>query len=217
MLIMLDIASGMKQLVLMDKKIETDEQTKNTKIVKLRFTRKQYESFRDAVQIFKLVSSHEGFTDFVKAALDADIKVSSISKQFVNPIVDAPTKIPMKIPRAQSDGTKRETYFTAPIDVTKKCELLYSHVKDDVELRHDMSDGKTCVTDVRVMVGKYFSTRDLKTDDGVILDDFILDLTPGAVSSHKDILQRKGGKYRIPKGDRKVMSGIVNEVAFGSF
>ena len=213
------ITSGMDSLLLSEKKIETETHDKNTKIVKLRFTRKQYETFRDACKIFELVSADKGFNDFVQKALDADIKVPTITRHFIKPIVDAPTMIPMKIPKstAQSNEPKRQTYFTAPIDVTQKCTKLYSHVKDNVSLKHDMKDGKTCLTDVRVMVGKYFSTKNLKTEDGVILDDFILDLASESINSHNDVLQRINGAYVIPKGDRKVMSGIVNEVAFGTF
>lgn len=209
----------MNDLILLNKEIEAEEleQHSSSKVVKLRFTRKQFETFRDACKILEIVSADEGFPEFVKKALGADIKVPTIARQFVNPIVDAPTRIPLNIPRAQSQGPKKETYFTAPIEVTDKCELLYSHVKDDVDLKNDINTGTTCLTDVRVMVGRYFSARELKTEDGVVLDDFILDLAPEAVDHNKDILRRIGGKYVIPKGDKKIMAGIVNEVAFGSF
>lgn len=214
---MQSITSGMDSLLISEKNIENEAHSTNAKIVRLRFTRKQYDTFRDACKIFELVSADEGFSDFVKKALDADIKVSSIARQFINPIVNAPTKIPMKIPRAHSDEPKRETYFTIPIDVTGKCKKLYEHVKNDVNLKRDIKYGKTCVTDVRVMVSKYFATKKLKTDDGVILDDFIMNVASESIRSNNDVLQRKNDKYVIPKGDRKVMSGIVNEVAFGTF
>ena len=127
-------------------------------------------------------------------------------------------RIPVKIPRPQSSGPKRETYFTAPIDATDKCVRLYAHVADDVELKQDIKENSlTSVTDVRVMVGKYISTRNLRTEDGVALDDFLKELVPETINNSSDILKRIGGKYVIPKGDKKVMSGIVNEVAFGSF
>lgn len=211
--------SGMNDLMLLNKEIETEEveQHSSSKVVKLRFTRKQFEAFRDACKIMEIVSADEGFPEFVKTALGADIRIPTIARQFVNPIIDAPTKIPVKIPRAQSLGPKKTTYFTAPIEVTDKCELLYSHVKDDVDLKNDISTGTTCLTDVRVMVGRYFSTRELKTDDGVVLDEFISKLAPEAISHNKDNLRRIDGKYVIPKGDKKTMAGIVNEVAFGSF
>lgn len=211
--------SGLNDLMLLNKEIETEEveQQSSAKVVKLRFTRKQFEAFRDACKIMEIVSEDEGFHEFLKKALGADIRIPTIARQFVTPIIDAPTRIPVKIPRAQSSGPKKETYFTAPIEVTDKCELLYTHVKDDVDLRNDVSTGTTCLTDVRIMVGKYFSTKELKTEDGVILDDFIRDLAPEAISHHKGNLKRIGGKYVIPKGDKKTMAGIVNEVAFGSF
>src|SRR4051812_36614210 len=110
------LTSGMSDLLLQSKSIEAEDQgsQQSSKVVKLRFTRKQYESFRDACKIMEIVSAEPGFTDFVKKALDADIKLPTITRQFVNPIVDAPTRIPIKIPRAPSSGPPKETYFTAP-------------------------------------------------------------------------------------------------------
>ena len=175
-------------------------------------------AFRDACKILEVLSNDADFPDFVKKALDADIKVPTIARQFIGPILEAPTRIPVKIPRAQSSGEKRETYFTAPIKVSEKCASLYSKVASEMEPRHDITgEGITCVTDVRVMVGKYFSMHELKTDDGIILDDFIRKLVPDSISNNKDILRRINGKYVIPKGDKKVIASIVNEVAFLTF
>lgn len=209
----------MNDLLLLNKEIEAEElQQSSTKVVKLRFTRKQYEAFRDACKIMEIVASDSEFPDFVKKALGADIKIPTIARQFVNPIIEAPTKIPVKIPRALSSAPKRETYFTAPIEATDKCVQLYSKVEDEVELRKNIRDeSTTCVTDVRVMVGRYFSIMDLKTEDGIIVDDFIRELVPEAISHNRDNLRRIDGKYVIPKGDKKVMASIINEVSFGTF
>lgn len=212
--------SGMSDMLMLNKEIEAEEAGlhSSSKVVKLRFTRKQYDAFRDACKIFELVAADEGFSEHVKKALGADIRTSTIAKQFVNPILEAPMRIPIKIPKPQSSGPKRETYFTAPIDATDKCVRLYAHVAEDVELKQNVKDeNTTSVTDVRVMVGKYISTRNLRTEDGVVIDDFLRELVPDAINNNKDIFKRIDGKYVIPKGDKKVMSSIVNEVAFGSF
>ena len=217
------LTSGMATLMAKNKEIEVEEedgfQMQSSKVIKLRFTRKQYQTFRDACTIFELVSNEPGFTDFVKKALDADIKVATITRQLVTPIVEAPTRIPMKIPRAKQEPgvVAKESYFTAQIEATKKSLQLYEAVKDEVELRHDIKSGVTCVTDVRVMVSKYFSSNNLKNEHGTVLDNFIYKLTPGAINNSKDILRRVDGSYVIPKGDRKVITGIINEVAFGTF
>eukprot|EP00208_Stichococcus_sp_RCC1054_P001785 CAMPEP_0206135532 /NCGR_PEP_ID=MMETSP1473-20131121/801_1 /ASSEMBLY_ACC=CAM_ASM_001109 /TAXON_ID=1461547 /ORGANISM="Stichococcus sp, Strain RCC1054" /LENGTH=129 /DNA_ID=CAMNT_0053527447 /DNA_START=14 /DNA_END=403 /DNA_ORIENTATION=- len=116
------LASGMNSLLLTSKELADDADSPNTAIVKLRFTRKQYDAFRDACKILEIVSQYEGFNECVSKALDAELKISTIKRQFVDPIVDAPTRIPMKIPRGQSDEPKRETYFTALIDATAKCK-----------------------------------------------------------------------------------------------
>lgn len=211
--------SGMNDMLLLDKEIETEDvgPQGSSKAVKLRFTRKQYDAFRDACKILELVASDEGFPEYVKGVLGADIRVPTIARQFVNPILEAPTRIPVKIPRP-STGPKRETYFTAPIEVTDKCARLYGQVAEDVELKKDIKgENITSVTDVRVMVGKYVSIKNLRTEDGVVIDDFLRKLVPEAIDNCKDILKRVNGKYVIPKGDKKVMSSMVNEVAFGSF
>ncbi len=210
----------MNDLMLTEKHIESEEveQQRSAKVVKLRFTGKQFNSFRDACKIMEVISADKDFPEFVKKALGADVKVSTIARQFVNPIIEAPLKIPVKIPRAQASGEKKVTYFTAPIEATDKCAKLYAEVADDVELRQDIKgEGLTCVTDVRVMVSRYFSTANLKTDDGIVLDDFIKKLVPDAISHNRDNLRRIGGNYVVPKGDKKVMASIINEVAFGTF
>ena len=98
--------------------------------------------------------------------------------------------------RPQSSGPKRETYFTAPIDATDKCVQLYAHVADDVKLKQDIKENSlTSVTDVRVMISKYILTRNLRTEDGVALNDFLKELVPETVSN--DVLKRIGGKYVI--------------------
>lgn len=212
--------SNMSDMLELSKEIYTEdaEISSSTKVVKLRFTRKQYDTFRDACKILEVLALDDGFPEFVKKALGQDIRVPTIARQFVNPIVEAPMKIPVKVPRAQSEGPKRETYFTAPIKATDKCARLYSHVKDEVELKQDVKGDKlTSVTDVRVMVGKYIATKNLRNEHGVVIDDFLLELVPKAIKENSDVLKKIDGKHVIPKGDKKVMSGIVNEVAFGSF
>jgi hypothetical protein len=202
----------------MDKELDTEEQDgQSTKVVKLRFTRKQYQAFRDACNIFGVVSSDPGFPDFVKSALGADIRVQTITKQFVQPILEAPIRIPIKIPpRATKEGeSRRESYFTAPTEVTDKCLQLYGMVKDEVELRHNVLEGVTCVTDVRVMIGKYISMKDLRTEDGIVLDDFIKELAPKSLHANSEYIHRIDGQHVIPKSNRKVITGIVNEVTFG--
>ncbi len=202
----------------LNKEIDTDDQDEHqlAKVVKLRFTRKQYQSFRDACKIFEIVSLDPGFFDFVKSALGADVKVPTITKQLVQPIIEAPTKIPMKLPRAAKSGeVKRESYFTAPMEATDRCVLLHSKAGDGVELKQNIQEGVTCVTDVRVMVGRYISSEKLRNEQGIVVDGFIRKLAPKSLSSNSDQLLRIDGKHVIPKGNRKIMTDIVNEVVFG--
>lgn len=213
------LTNGISELMSMNKVIDTDDQNvhDSTKVVKLRFTRKQYQTFRDACKILEVVSADKQFTEFVKSVLGADVKVSTISKQFVQPILDAPVRIPLKLPRAAKTGEqKRDSYFTAPTKATDKCLQLYEKVKDeDINLRQSIQDGTTCVTDVRVMVSKYISMMDLRGEQGVALDEFLCKLASKSVHEYSDQLHRIEHHLVIPKGNRKVMTSIVNEIAFG--
>ena len=214
------LKSGLKSMMLMNKNVDTDEhgEPQSSRVVKLRFTRKQYESFRDACKILEIVSLDPGFPDFVKSALGADVKIPTISKQFVQPILDAPIRMPLKLPRSTkvpAGGPKKESYFTIPTEATDKCIELYNRVKGDVVLRHDISKGLTCITDVRVMISKYIASEDLKSEDGIVLDDFIYGLAPVSLNENSEELALINGRYVIPKSNRKVMTGIISEITLG--
>lgn len=213
------LTKGISELMSMNKVIDTDDQDTHdsTKVVKLRFTRKQYQTFRDACKIFEVISEDKQFPEFVKSVLGADVKVSTINKQLVQPILDAPVRIPLKLPRAVKAGEqKKDSYFTAPTEATDKCLQLYDAVKsDDLKLRQSIQDGTTCVTDVRVMVSRYISVMDLRGEQGVTLDEFLCKLASKSVHEHSDQLHRVGRHLVIPKGNRKVMTSIVNEITFG--
>ena len=221
---MSQLKTGMNAMIAMNKTIEEEtlEQPQNTKVVKLRFTRKQYQTFRDACKMFEIIASHPEFNSLVSKAFGADIKVPTIAKQIVTPIVEAPLYIPMKLPRKgnanQSD--RKESYFTQPTPATDKAFKLYSKVTKEVGdgLRYDLKEGKnTCVTDVKVMLSKYFSSMSLKNEQGTVVDDFLFDLTPGSLNNYRDRMLHVDGKLLIPKGDTKIVTGIINEVTFDKF
>ena len=220
---MSQLKTGMDAMMAMNKKIEEDiDETQNTKVVKLRFTRKQYQTFRDACKMFEIVSSHPEFNSLVSKAFSADIKVPTIAKQIVTPIVEAPLNIPMKLPRKgnSNPSDRKESYFTTPVPATDKAFKLYSQVTEEVGdmLRYNLKEGKnTCVTDVRVMLSKYFSSMNLKNEQGTVVDDFLFELAPGSLNNYKDRMFNVDGKWLIPKGDTKVVTGIINEVAFEKF
>lgn len=213
----LHLNSGMKVMLGELKTIEEEQALDNKRVVKLRFTSKQYAAFRDACKVFELVSADPGFVQLVKSALGADIKEPTIQKQLVDPIIDAPTKIPMKIPKLIEQGQKRESYFTNPTPLTKRGLQLYlkvASVVDKENLRYDVDKNMTCITDIRIMVTKYVELSGLKTDMGTAIDAFLLSIAPETIKSNKEHLFRADGKYFIPKGDRKIITGIVNEITF---
>jgi hypothetical protein len=65
------------------------------------------------------------------------------------------------------------------------------------------------------MVGRYISSEKLRNEQGIVVDGFIRKLAPKSLSSNSDQLLRIDGKHVIPKGNRKIMTDIVNEVVFG--
>jgi hypothetical protein len=211
--------SGLKTVMTMKKEIDDTEDDTPTakKVVKLRFTIKQYQAFRDACKVLEaLAMDDEKFTNYVKTSLGSDLKTSTITKQFVQPIVDAPTKIPIKVPKA-SDGPKKQTYFTAPIPSTKKAFELYKKVSDVVQLRYDIkSDKQTCITDIRVMLSKYIIKNKLRNNNGIVLDGFLSKIAENSLRKFIDAgeIVKFEGKGLIPKGNRSVMTSLVNEVAF---
>ena len=209
--------SGIKALMPLLKQIDDEQVSENKKIIKLRFTSKQYVAFRDACKIFELVSADPGFIPLVKSALNADIKEITISKQLINPIIDAPTKIPIKIPKLIDTGNKKESYFTAPTNLTKSGLKLYlelSTVADKLILKHDINKGITCITDIRFMLTNYFEIKQLKTEQGITLDDFIISIAPKAVNDNMKDFYMYNQKFIIPKGNRKIITGIINEITF---
>jgi hypothetical protein len=214
-----NLKSGIKALRLVPPEIDTEEyeQLPRSKVVKLRFTNKQYESFRDACKIFEMVALDSDFMNLVKKTLGEDIKVSTVYSQVVAPIVDAPTKIPLKI-KSNRGPTGKESYFTNPIPASDAVRQLFSKVAKHVDkdsLRQDVNGGNTCVTDVRVMMSKYVEENDLRHEEGTTLDNLLARLAPKAIQEHKADLLRINNKYSIPKGNRKIMAAILNEITFG--
>ena len=214
------LKTGFTAMKTMNKDIDEEQMEQQpTRVVKLRFTRKQYQEFSNACQIFEVISQDPGFIDFVKSALSPDIKVSTISKQLVQPILGAPMKIPIKLPRKTGGnlgGPPKGSYFTDPTEVTDKCQQLYRKVGDEAKLRLDIREGTTCVSDVRVMMTLYIKEEGLKNDHGTVLDDFIRALTPKSLHENSELIRRIDGHYVIPKNDRKVMTGIIREIAFSA-
>jgi hypothetical protein len=211
--------SGLKTVMTMKKEIDEDEAEvpKRNNVVKLRFTAKQYNAFRDACKVLEaLALDEENFTNYVKTSLGSNVKTSTISKQFVQPILEAPAKIPIKIPKAGGEA-KKQTYFTTPIPATKKAVDLYKKVSDVVQLRFDIkSSNQTCITDIRVMLSKYIIKQKLRNNEGIVLDGFISKIAENSLRKFIDAgeIVKFEGKGLIPKGNRSVMTSIINEVAF---
>ena len=215
-----NLTSGMAAMMKQTPKIDMEEheQPSKSKVVKLRFTNRQYEAFREACSAFEVMANDQNFPEFVKKVF-GDVKMSTIPGQLVNPIVDAPTRIPIKVRSARPEGQPaKESYFTAPTTATDSARQLFSKAAKHVEkgnLRQDINKGMTCITDIRILMSAYINENNLRVDDGVILDNFIFKLAPKVVQEYKNDLLRVENKYAIPKGNRKIMTAIINEITFG--
>ena len=203
----------------MKKHVQSEQvaESKSSKYVKVRFTRKQYEAFRNACSIFEVVSGHAEFDTFVQLALDAKVKSRIISQQLIHPIVTAPTKIVdnARTPASTTDSPK-VTYFTAQIQPTDTCKALYSRIADsgDIKTRYDIRESDiTCITDIRLMISRYIAIKHLKTAEGTIVDDFLQSIAFDTLNTMKHEMLNIDGKRIIPRHDKKIIIRMVNEIA----
>jgi hypothetical protein len=178
---------------------------KEPNVVRLRFTRRQYETFKDACNIVEQLVADPAIKSTVKKLLNG----ATVDTNFTKPIIQAPTRIagkPKKVDtQATSVGSKeRETYFVKSRDVNRKVGSLWEFVKDEIphdHLRFDQ-EGETCISDVRIMISAYIKSQKLKQSNGVVVDDFLQMLAP-------DVLK---DKKIIPKEDKRTIMMVVNEV-----
>lgn len=192
------------------------DQDVSSKYVKLRFTPKQYAAWREACNMFNIISKHEGFNDFIIQAINSDveIRVQSIAKQLVEPIVNAPTKIILQQSRT---GESKVSYFTKPIPVTKEAKKLYDAVKKDIDktaFKHDIESGMTCVTDIRKYLNKFI--KDNKLDDntyGIELSKQFISFAPKIIKANEKYFVTHDSKVYMPASLKmKIISGMINEI-----
>jgi hypothetical protein len=204
---------------------ETEETTlfENSKNIKLKFTRKQFENFQTACDIFTVVVSHPSFNDYVKTVLGNDVEVKSIRKQLVEPILQATEKIQnpeikSMLPR-KANARNTQSYFTEKIQITNACRMLYEKVQSDMEfeLRYPVEEDIICITDIRKLLTTYFVSNDLKQAAGTVFTELLQTLAPNTFNSVKQTLVHPVGSsdMLIPKGHMKTVHAIVKELAFG--
>lgn len=181
---------------------------KEPNVVRLRFTRRQYETFKDACNIVEQLVADPAIKSTVKKLLNG----ATVDTNFTKPIVQAPTRIAGKSKKADvhpaanhvGEPRVRETYFVKSRDVNRKVGSLWEFVKDEIphdHLRFDQ-ESETCISDIRIMISTYIKSQKLKQSNGVVVDDFLHMLAP-------DILK---DKKVIPKEDKRTIMMVVNEV-----
>lgn len=194
--------------------------------IKMKFTKKQFDAYLVACNIFNSISLDPRFNDFVKEIMGEDIEVKYITTQLVNPIVKSVEKVTneeikslvKKEKGSSKNGPSRESYFTSPVNITAKGRTLYSYVKDNIEfeLRHPIKEGFICFTDLRKMLNVYLETNNLKKAQGTIFDSKMQELASETFDQEKEGLlvtyidEKK--TLLIPKGQNKVMHKIIKEI-----
>lgn len=189
------------------------------KTVKIRFTQRQYETFRDACKILDAVSQDSTFNDFVNLSLGTKSNKQIIQRQLIAPIIDAPSRIMVKKVKGDTDksGTKEQkvSHFTKPISLSPKAEKLYKKVKNSIDkssLKHNIDAKTTCFVDIRAILSKYILDKKLKSSDGIVIDSFLKDLAKDTIQRNEETLLFEDGNYVIPKGDRKIIMAMVDEI-----
>jgi len=192
----------------------------DSKNIKLKFTKHQYQQYVTACNIFTCIADHPNFNDFIKSVLGNDIDIRSIRKQLVNPIIQstqkiANTEVKALFPKPQRATTNKNSYFTAPIPLTDTCNMLYNKVSQHLsfDLRHPIHEQVICVTDIRKILNVYFTKNNLKKPQGIEYDYFLQQITPNTFDNIKEQLITDKNILLIPKSNHKIIHAIVKELS----
>lgn len=211
--------SGLGNILEKNVILEKDDEISSTdaasKVVKLRFTSKQYVAFRDACNIFQVIAEHEDFPQFVAKVMNSDVPIrpASIKKQLIVPIVSAPTRIIITQPR-KTDGT---SYFTKPVPVNKEAKKLFDTVKKDIDtttLKQDFTSGVTSVVDIKYFLKIYIQSNNLENNSfGIEVTKGLTAFAPNVIKQFDSLLIHNEGKSYIPKKNKmKIMSAYASDI-----
>lgn len=191
----------------------------SSKYVKLKFTQRQFEAFKSACEILSVVSEHEEFYKIVKNALEVkNMQNAKIMYQMVTPILSAPLKEVVKKNKDESDVTPTKiTHFNKPIAVTEACKMIYEKLHPVMQAVYkNMEEGKTSITEIRTMVTKYVAENNLKTEQGIIVNDFLKSIAPETFNEDKadeKFMYLDDGKMIIPKSKQSILYKVAEEIS----
>ena len=194
---------------------ETHKDKPTAKYVKLKFTQRQFETFQNACDVLSVVSDHEDFYKIVKEALESnDLRKEKILSQMVTPIISAPLKNMVKPAQKKQDEEAKTTHFTKSITANKACRVLYEKLHPVVQASYkNMEEGTTTITEIRTMVNKYVAANDLKTEEGIVVDDFLKSIAPATFQENEESLHYDGSTMIIPKGNRNILYKVAEEIS----
>ena len=200
--------------------METEGQKVRTtsKYVKLKFTQRQFEAFKSACEIFSVVSEHEEFYKIVKDALEVhNMQNAKIKSQMVTPIISAPLKEMIKSTKKDEEASTKMTHFNKPITATRACRAIYDKLHPVVQASYKkMEEGTTSITEIRTMVSKYVAENNLKTEKGIVVDDFLKSIAPATFRENEEFLYLDEDVMTIPKSDRSILYKVAEEISKSS-
>lgn len=201
------------------------ESNTTSKYVKLKFTQRQFEAFKSACEILSVVSEHEEFYKIVKDALDVkSMQNAKIMSQMVMPIISSPQKEMVKSTKqknaspaqGESEVATKITHFNKPITVSRACRAIYDKLHPVAQASYiNMKEGITSITEVRTMVNKYVAEKELKTEQGIVVDDFLKSIAPTTFRENEEslYLDEDNMTITIPKSDRSTLYKVAEEIS----
>lgn len=197
------------------------ESNTTSKYVKLKFTQRQFEAFKSACEILSVVSEHEEFYKIVRDALDVkSMQNAKIMSQMVTPIISSPQKEMVKSTKsknaAEGEVATKITHFNKPITVSRACRAIYDKLHPVAQASYiNMKEGITSITEVRTMVNKYVAEKELKTEQGIVVDDFLKSIAPTTFRENEEslYLDEDNMTITIPKSDRSTLYKVAEEIS----
>lgn len=196
-------------------------ESNTSKYVKLKFTQRQFEAFKSACEILSVVSEHEEFYRIVKDALDVkSMQNAKIMSQMVTPIISSPQKEMVKSTKNafpdEGEVATKITHFNKPITVSRACRAIYDKLHPVAQASYiNMKEGITSITEVRTIVNKYVAEKELKTEQGIVVDDFLKSIAPTTFRENEEslYLDEDDMTITIPKSNRSILYKVAEEIS----
>ena len=158
----------------------------------IRFTPKQMESYTQAVECLRVLSSRSSFYDWIRQDINLVGSNEKIRKDLLDPILQSVAKANTKA---------RITEFNREAGVTEEIRFLYDYLYDHGEDVSDLLVTHNTITSgkVKKMIKKYIELTGLYTKEVCMFDDRLAKLIPNLhdMISSGQIVPTDDGNYII--------------------